>query len=93
MRTENQLNASKIILSFWKEFDMPYNSGSLNFVRQLHDGSSEEIEWWHKTKFRRHWLKDIKSIIEFPTFETVMKVKEVIESTIDNWFAEYGDSY
>jgi hypothetical protein len=30
---------------------------------------------------------------EFPTFETVMKVKEVIESTIDNWFAEYGDSY
>lgn len=88
--TATDYYASKLILSFWKEFDMPVSQDSIEFIRQLNKSNNDDISWWQKTSIRRQWLKDIQSIAEVPTYETVMTVRNCIDSANDEMLAAYS---
>lgn len=88
--TATDYYASKLILSFWKEFDMPVSQDSIEFIQQLNKGANDDISWWQKTSIRRQWLKDIQSIAEVPTYETVMTVRNCLDSAMDEMLASYS---
>ena len=89
--TATDFYASKLILSFWKEFDMPFNQDSLAFIQQLNKGANVDICWWQKTSFRRKWLEDSQAIAEVPTHETVMTVHDALNNILDDLLAAYAE--
>jgi len=81
-----------LILGFMKEFDMPYDKQSLDFVYSLYNSSYEEMSWWKKSKFRREWLKEIQSVTMFPSIEDLLSVKEVLLEAIHQDINELRNS-
>ena len=77
--------ACETILGFMHEFGFPYSEDDFNSIKELHQGTSVEIDWWQQTCSRKMWLSSLQSIKSFPTYSVFTEYKSLIEEAIVKW--------
>ena len=77
--------ACETILSFMHEFGFPHSEDDFNSIKELHQGTSVEIDWWQQTCSRKMWLSSLQSIKSFPTYTVLTEYKDLIEEAIVQW--------